>query len=728
MPEEKHKHSGPGPQTIPLYRQRLSYEQTMDRLRDEYADTPAGYHDDSARETARAHIEKVMEECRLLDGGKVVTQAFPRAPFAGRKQQLIEIRDSLQNGSRIFLISGMGGIGKTALMSAFAQSQEEAYDQVLFIPAGNSIRKAIVDDTILSISGMCWSERRYTSVRRYYREKISALERFSGSRRLLILLDDLQTLQVRELTTLLRVPADFLITSRLTAQAFSRLPEDLRPAGLWLSEMTGEELKDLAALLKPHLSREKLVQYEACSRRLQGHTLALKLWLLSDGVLPETDTESALTFLDRNIGNNAKQILMALSLLPPEGVPQAWLERICDAKQELSENLAERSLVQLRCGTDSQQWISLHPLIAENVRRILQPDLKKCRHFIENMAEDVGSAWNMPKEAMRSRLPAVQSILTALSERPAWMMIPLDKLFTFLWVMDDFEDAERGYAALFDNVVKAMGEPSQETGWLALRFGAVYHNSLRFEEAERWYERGLCNLRRCRPHTNDYWWQHMEACGKCMRGPLFRGDTNQVQALLMEADAVYRQAPEEARSDRLLLVEAYHMRRRASFSLKLGRLEEAQVYRRKMHEEMDQYFSRCGADGPKLLDLRETDIEFEKALGNYEKAAALLEENLRGFILYRGPDHEDTLHCLEQTADILFLQGQHHRRLTPGGDHQQDVLFLQEQHTPASEAEKSQDLLRRSRELYLQVAAGLRIHYPFEKEWLKRVEERIRTL
>ena len=705
----------PGGKNEPLHRLRLHYEQVMDRLREEYADTPAGYHDGQARAEAAARIEACLEQCRRMEGGEVTTPAFPQGqPFTGRQRELADLRSRLAAGQRIILVTGMGGIGKTSLLTAYAKMVQEggasasSYDIVLFLPAGEGLKKAVTDDAVLSVSGMQWSARRYRSRQRYFREKVAALDRLARSRRLLLLVDDVREVRPRDMEALLSLPADILLSSRLTGAAFDALPGPLRPCPLPLTAMTDRELTDLALLLRPDLSAGQMQAFRQQSRRVGGHTLGLKLWLTTDGILPDADTAERLTFLDQRLERGARQYLMALSLLPPEGVPRDWAERVCGADPGLTDTLAAHSLLQLQEGQDGQQRVSLHPLIAENVRLTLRPGLKNCRHFLEGVAEDVSNAWNMPRKEMLVRLPAVQSILRALPDSPAWMAAALDRLYTFLWVMEDFQGAERGYRRLFENVRASCGEPSRETGWLAVRFGAVYHNSLRFDAAEQWYRRGLENLRGCRSQDPDRWWQHMEACGKCTRGPLFRGETSEVRALLEEASELYQRAPEEARTDRLLLTEAYHSRRMALFLLQQGQVEEARACRRRMHREMQLYFSRCGEDVPKQLDLRETDIAFALTLGDAPTAARLLEENLRGFRAYRGPDHEDTLHCMEQLADLYCRS------------------FRQAPDQDLSGA--SPQLLYRARELYLQTASGLRAHYPNETAWLSRVEERIRTL
>ena len=698
MSEYHREESGERKKLDPLWQLRLYHEQMMDRLRETYTDTPAGYHDEEARILAIARIEKSMDECRRMEDTEVTTRRLPDQPFAGRRIELGMIREHLNAGKHAILISGIGGIGKSALMGAFAREAEAAgtYDKVLFLPAADGISKAILDDTILTINGLMWSARRYRSHQEYLREKLAALHRAAAEKRLLILVDDIRDVKVKELSALLALPADFLITSRLAVSAFRELPESLQPQQIALQEMSWEELAEMAALLRPDLSLQEKQQYHELFCSLHGHTLALKLWLSSDDRMPAADMLYENYFLDKRLGRDARRLLMAMAAMPQEGVDLEWIGKMAGAERETSGQLAERSLIQLDTDEEGRTWISIHPLISENVKQVLKPDLRKCRHLLENTAEDVANAWNTPRNEMLVRLPAIQSLLKTFKARPAWLASALDKLFTFLWVMEDYEGAKQGYTELYKSVAGQFGEHSQQAGWMALRAGAAYHNSMCFDEAEQWYVRGLKNLRSCKAADPDYYWQRMEACGKCTRGPLYRGEMQQVAALLDEADEVFRLAPEEARSDRLLLVKAYHTRRKASFLLKSGKMEEAEACREKMHEEMALYFSRCGADGPRQLDLRETDIEFELASGHLKTAVPLLEENMIGYTLYRGPLHEDTLHCMQLLADVL--------------------------------AELGEDEGNRARNLYLQTAAGIRLHYPLETGWLQDVEERIRKL
>ena len=687
-----------------LSRMRLAYVQAMSRLRSEYVDTPAGYHDEEARSADQSRIEEAEQECFFMEGGVLRTPDIPADTFVGRNRELGEIHSRMRQGHRIILISGMGGIGKTALAAAYAartEGAQDGYDAVLWLPAGDGLQQAVTGDAVLSVSGMSYSQRKYRSVKRYFHAKLAALARMMSKRRTLLIIDDIRKVRLQEMIPVLNLDCDILITSRLTAKNFGQLPNGLMPYQIALHGLTEEESETLAASLLPDITPGRMLEYGSVYRKLQGHTLALKLWLTSGGILSGTKAREIVGTPGNDLKIESRRLLVNLSLLPQEGVELSWAEKMCSAPAEQFRELAERSLLQVTSG-DTER-VSMHPLIAENIRKNMNPDMKKCRRFVENIASDVGNAWNLPREDMIKRLPAVRSVLMYLPETPAWLSDALDRIYTYLWVMEDYALSERCYLKLYKTILAACGENSQNTGWMALRVAAVYHNSLRFDEAERWYDRSLQILRRCVPKNADILWQRVEACGKCMRGPLFRGERKKVLELIREADELLRKPPEDARSDRFLLTEAYHSRRSAGIYLDFGDTEKAERCRRQMHLQMDSYLSRCGMEGLRdaqcCLDIRETDMEFALAAGNLPEAQRLLEENLEGYTLYRGAGHEDTLHCMEKLADVLLSFPEH-----------------------------SAERTGRAKDLYCRVAAGIHENYPFDVRWLGRVKEKMKGL
>ena len=691
----------------PAARLWMIYEQEMDRLRDIYSDTPAGYHSERERNLAAERIRLAEEAYLKTKQQEVSLPAVPKEPFAGRQKEISRIQDYFSKGGRILLLSGMGGIGKTALMTAFGRREaENGHRKVLFLPVRDGIRTAVLNDYLFQIAGMNWSPRRYRSQRSYFLKKLEALRKMAEKEKILLLLDDVKEIKLRELVPLLEIPADIILTSRLSVQAFSELPEQLLPAELPLQAMEEkEELEEMIRLLQPDITEEGRQSFSTYCRAVKGHTLALKLWLTAKGQLSVSVSEMA-AFLRGSLNRREQLLLRAMTLLPASGSIRSWVEEMCTVPPEVTEALILRSLVQQQESGAGTQMISLHPLIAENVRKILKPDAKNCRAFLEQVSVNVGNAWNEPKETRIPRLPAVHSILTSLPDYPAWMPDVMDSMLTFLWVEEDFETSEKGYLRLFENTVKAYGEPSVKTGWMAVRTAAVYHNSGRYVEAEKWYTRGLENLRSSFPDTPAYWWQRMEACNKCTRGHLFRGETDEAIALLDEAEVLAEQAPEEARDEKFLLTETYLHRRRAEICLQLGRREEAEAARRAMHRVSETYAAAHGRSVPQELDLRETDIAFCLADSRLEEAEKMLKESLREYSRFRGPDHEDTLHCTQQLADVLCL--------------------LSEQAGAGSSRYSA--CRETARNLYLNAASGIRTHYPRETVWLREVEEKIRRL
>ncbi len=697
-----------------LHKMQLSYALRMDELRTIYADTPAGYHDEAEKKQAEEQIANLREACAFMEGRELFTPVFPeQEAFVGRKEEMDHLLQMFQDGSRIVLISGMGGIGKSTLMTAFGYRQwktynpDGRYDLVLYLPVGGGVRKAVTDDTLLSISGMQFSLRKYRSRKNYGARKLEAIRKVTAKKSVLILLDDVREIRPGELEEILSIPADILMTSRLTARAFRSISEELQPAELSLSAMPMDDLQELAGLIRPDISPEDREEYRRWCLELQGHTLGLKMWLSAEGQWSEPATGALISIYENQLLLPEKRMLRALSLLPMEGVPREWAEKVCHVDAFTTEKLQMRSLLQVSIGQDGRERVSLHPLIAENVRQTLRPDMKNCRMFLEGVAEDVANAWNEPRFEMLLRLPVVLSILKAFPDYPAWMAGPLDKMLTFLWVMEEYGKSERGYLRLFANLVEASGEPSQAVGWMAVRVAAVYHNSLRADEAEKWYRRGLENLRQCRRENVDYWWQYMEACGKCMRGPRNRGEMDVVKELLDEASAIYRRVPEDEKTDQLLLTEAYHTRRLATYCLQTGQMEKAERYRRQMHEEMEAYFARRGVEVPRLIDMRRTEIRFSRAAGNFEEAIRLLEENLKDLRIYRGDDHKDIFLTMEQLGDVFGLWDRQGGQDGTGSDMRHSAYI---------------------RDCYSKAAAGIRSHFPFEKAWLERVERKMREL
>ena len=88
-------------------------------LQRKYADTPPGLSVRLAgEEEARQH--RAWEEYRERKRLRLTSAAqLPEEPFAGRRQELSEIRRLFREGAGVVFLSGMGGMGKSGRARAY---------------------------------------------------------------------------------------------------------------------------------------------------------------------------------------------------------------------------------------------------------------------------------------------------------------------------------------------------------------------------------------------------------------------------------------------------------------------------------------------------------------------------------------------------------------------------------------------------------------------------------
>ncbi len=680
-----------------LVRMQLEYEKNMDALRDRYRETPAGYKTQTERDLAAQRIRLCSDAYHASFNETVTAGLIPdQGVFIGREKELKTIETLLRNGSRIVLISGMGGIGKTALLGSYGARHAAEYDQVLYLSAQPDLKSVVLDDTELVVSGMRWDQRRYRSRKAYFREKLDAVGRLAQNRKLLLMLDDVGAFNRQEMEWMLGIHADILMTSRLTETSFEGLPPPVRPAMIRLDALRDEqELDELAIQLKPDMSPADWESYRKYRTETDCHTLALKLWLTRDGT-GDGYTGNIEDIILRNeaSGYPRKQALMAMALLPAAGTSLEWLKKTGDFLADAFRGLIGCSLVQRKAQENGPDLISLHPLIAEIVNKQLRPDMKKCRRFLENVAADVGNAWNEPRQVNMTKDAAILSILKNLPDFDAGMTDILNPLITFLWVEGYFSQAEKYALKLFRKVKQVCGEPHELTGETALKMAAVYHNSMQFRKAEEWYLRGYRNLKESSFQDERYHILMAAASNKCFRLHYAHGDMDKAVPFLLEAEKESEEAVREGGSAESILERTYIYRKLALVYLKTGERGKADQYLFRMQEGMKRYFKEHGVDPPRENDIREIRVEFLISDGRYREAVELLEQNRQVFTGYRGEFHEDTLHCLEQLGDCM--------------------MALKD---PAQ-----------AREYYLGELKGLRLHYPFETAWTDRVLGKIQSI
>lgn len=121
-------------------------------LRWKYKDTPAGFQ--SRREFEETLLDWQREDQKLRKKGMYSVKSVKpekMQQFVGRREELAFIHKNLEEGKGPVLLYGMGGVGKTAIVSAYAEQYGHEYENVLFLYYDGSIRSLLTDDNRVQI-------------------------------------------------------------------------------------------------------------------------------------------------------------------------------------------------------------------------------------------------------------------------------------------------------------------------------------------------------------------------------------------------------------------------------------------------------------------------------------------------------------------------------------------------------------------------------------------------
>ena len=639
----------------PYQKNRLEYLKNLLELRSRYRGTPGGFHHEAEEEQLKEEIAALEQQLREAVSRPYIISRYsiPEEVFLGRRKELAQMKEILAD-THIVLLSGIGGIGKSALASAYASSHRGEYAQVVCLSCSQSLYQAVTDDAGLDIRGIRFTSGKYRSRNILFMAKTDALDAYAEENRLLFILDDISWNDSRMLEKLIRIPADFILTSRDNAAGFSDadIPSSSEITVQFLNDEEGGEF--FSASGGDRLGGESRRQFEAFVEKTGRHPLAMKLWLAAEN--PEeaaiySDLSEIILRQGEN-GRDERKVLMYMSVLPPAGISEQFFLEISG----LSESSVRRAVSRRLLSRTENGILVMHSLIRRTILHSLKPDCSKCRPLLMRLADSVSNAWNDEKQVNVKKESAVLSVCRAFPKPVPWMHETFSVLVTFLWVQEYYEEAEGLALSLFDAVVRKYGEPHQVTGEVALRTAAVYHNSMNYGKARDWYARALDNLSACKPVSRQYERRLVSALSRMAR--VYKNENQYEKALTyLEEGLRHTGMMKEAGNTYAYLQSSYLHRRIAEIRLRRGETRDAEAHRLLMHEEMDRYFSCHRTDEPRLNDMRETDVEFALSRGEYRGALSLLYQSLSVFIRYRGDTHEDTLHCRQMIAGCYSALG-----------------------------------------------------------------------
>ncbi|MCM1057136.1 MAG: tetratricopeptide repeat protein [Firmicutes bacterium] len=326
--------------------------------------------------------EKSRKEVIWLTGqnNELCSAPLPRQHFFGREKELFELRQMLLAGGK-YLISGIGGIGKTELMRQLLRccDEEALTDYICVIQYEGSLMASFVK-AFPQIHGIKAEDN--------FKEALACIRSHEGER-VLIIIDNLGEYEEEELAVLKTLPAVIFITSRYhelkgfttyPVQIMDRSAGDLIFRDNYEKNLTEKDRQALSEILDADIWRHTL------TLRLLGRTAAVRGWtipevkkLLDQGILPasmqEQDIYQGLQQMYRRMyadlgTKKINGLLQTFAVLPYQSYTAEFAEKFfagfMDEEQSIEEEL-EKLYIAGRLEKHPNGY-SMHPFMAECVR------------------------------------------------------------------------------------------------------------------------------------------------------------------------------------------------------------------------------------------------------------------------------------------------------------------------------------------------------------------------
>lgn len=327
--------------------------------------------------------EKNIEKVVFLTSRntELCSTPLPRQHFFGREEEMFELRRMLIHGGK-YLISGMGGIGKTELMRQLLKycGEEALADYICVIQYEGSLSASFVK---------AFPQIRGTNMEENFYEALACI-RMHEEDCVLIVIDNMNQNKSEELAILAALPATVFVTSR--CQEFDgfttySVPLPGRNAAKLIFQdnyertMDADDARALSDILEKDIWRHTL------TLRLLGRAATDRGWTLpqlqvrlESGIMPvsmqKQDVYGDLQqmyrriYADFGLKKEMKGLLRIFSVLPHQSYSLEFAERFLQGFLTPQSNMREslKKLYETGWLEEHESGYSMHPFIAECVR------------------------------------------------------------------------------------------------------------------------------------------------------------------------------------------------------------------------------------------------------------------------------------------------------------------------------------------------------------------------
>ena len=383
------------------------------------------------RQARQSQIECVLKAAqeRIIKMTKMVHLPLPPKDFTGRQQELQDLHTACQHQQRV-AITGLGGVGKTALALKYAHDHQTDYQFIYLIPAGTS---QLIRNGLLQLA----DELHLPKVERI-EERLELLKRRLDQFDLkyLLIFDGIDQIEAfDEFTKYLPDRGNcLLLTSRMPEQSRIRefeliklQPFSIEEAVNYLLQVTGSDEKEKASELAERLGRLPLALKHAAgyirSRGISIHEYIqefdrFQLKLFEDERLSLLTKEEKTILTTWNISLNAieivhkcplaKEVIAFFAFLSQAPIPldliKDWFKTSHPSSEELDLGEALRHLLGYSMIDGSSDFYQIHPLVQQVTHhQMIDPQKMFEQAFVtltlqlRRFQEDDVNTWNPTK-------------------------------------------------------------------------------------------------------------------------------------------------------------------------------------------------------------------------------------------------------------------------------------------------------------------------------------------